>query len=261
MRYGPAMGRASPAALSSVTVRTSLRIVLVATASVATLVSLQGWLRSWEAVPARLVLHDEIPPRALPAASRQPEQQPVGHETRAYRVLADALAKRYRVSREALERFVQLAYAAGHSTKIDPLLILAVMAVESGFNPIAESGMGAKGLMQIIPEYHQDKLRSPSGGQVNVLDPEVNIVAGAKVLREYATRTGNDFAAALRLYGGIGADLENPYPNRVLSEWKRLEQILRRVQERQARAGRGMESARASSPTLAVGIEVPRRSS
>lgn len=239
MRVGLGKGRASSAAVGQVTARTSLRIVLVATAGVATLVSLPGWLRSLEAAPASPVLQEHSPVRvvAVPAAASQPAEQAVRHEAVPYRILADALAKRYRVSREALERFVQLAYAAGHSTKIDPLLILAVMAVESSFNPIAESGMGAKGLMQIIPEFHQDKLRDPGGGLVNVLDPEVNIVVGAKVLREYATRTGNDFVAALRLYGGIGADLENPYPKRVLSEWKRLEQILRRVQERQAGDG------------------------
>jgi soluble lytic murein transglycosylase-like protein len=151
-----------------------------------------------------------------------------------YRVLADALAKRYRVSRESLERFVRLAFAAGHSTQVDPLLILAVMAVESNFNPIAESVVGAKGLMQIMPQYHQDKLRTPHGGQADVLDPEVNIIAGAKVLREYATKTGEDIVAALRLYAGVGSDLESPYPGRVLSERERLEKILRKVKDRQA---------------------------
>ena len=109
--------------------------------------------------------------------------------------------------------------------------MLAVISVESRFNPIAESVMGAKGLMQIIPEYHQDKLRSPHGGELNVLDPEINIITGAKVLREYATRTGDDFTAALRLYGGTGPDPENPYPSKVLSERERLEQVLRRIHE------------------------------
>jgi hypothetical protein len=230
-------GRALPATGDTVTARTSLRIALVATASVATLVSLPGWLRGLEAAPTQRLVHDRIPARTTAMETSGLAAPPAQHEVAAYGVLAEALAKRYRVSRESLERFVQLAYAAGRSTKIDPLLILAVMAVESNFNPIAESVMGAKGLMQIIPEYHQDKLRSPGGGQVNVLDPEVNIIAGAKVLREYATRTGNDLVAALRLYGGIGSDLENPYPGRVLSEWRRLEQILRRVQHGERAVG------------------------
>jgi soluble lytic murein transglycosylase-like protein len=172
-----------------------------------------------------------MPETARPATVIQvlPQKEAIRHQA-----LAEFLAKRYRVSRDSLERFIRLAYAAGHSTQLDPLLILAVMAVESSFNPIAESVMGAKGLMQIIPEYHQDKLRSPHGGEVNVLDPEINIVAGAKVLREYATRTDDDLAAALRLYGGVGTDLQNPYPNRVLSERQRLEQIVRQVHDRRA---------------------------
>jgi len=119
-------------------------------------------------------------------------------------------------------------------TKLDPLLILAVMAVESSFNPIAESVMGAKGLMQVIPQYHQDKLRSPQGGELNVLDPETNILVGAKVLREYASRTGNDLAAALGLYAGAGPAPDNPYASKVLTERQRLEQFLRRVKPRTA---------------------------
>ena len=109
-----------------------------------------------------------------------------------------------------------------------------LMAVESSFNPVAESVVGAKGLMQIMPQYHLDKLQAPHGGLANVLDPEVNITAGAKVLREYAQKTGEDLAATLRLYGGVGADPESPYPRRVLSERERLEKILRKNQERPA---------------------------
>jgi soluble lytic murein transglycosylase-like protein len=218
-----------------------LRMSTVAAAAIATLASLPGWLRDIEAAP----LHASIPPAPLeelgsPPAPPAPAQ--VNRDAARHQLLAEFLAKRYRVSRESLERFVRLAYAAGHSTRVDPLLILAVMAVESNFNPIAESVMGAKGLMQIIPQYHQDKLRAPHGGEANVLDPEVNITAGAKVLREYATRTGEDLAAALRLYGGTGPDPENSYPSRVLSERQRLEQLIRRVQDRQA-AGAAQQQA------------------
>ena len=72
---------------------------------------------------------------------------------------------------------------------LDPLLVLAVIAVESRFNPIAESGMGAKGLMQIIPRFHLDKLRA-AGGEDAVFDPESNILVGARILQEYVYRTG-----------------------------------------------------------------------
>ena len=221
------------------TVLRGLRMSSVAGVAIAMLASLPDWLRDIEAAP----LHAMVQPAPLEIESSPLPPPPAAQANRdaaRHQVLAEFLAKRYRVSRESLERFVRLAYAAGHSTRVDPLLILAVMAVESNFNPIAESVMGAKGLMQIIPQYHQDKLRSPHGGELNVLDPEINIVAGAKVLREYATRTGEDLAAALRLYGGVGPDLEHSYPSRVLSERQRLEQIIRRLQDRQAAASARM---------------------
>ena len=174
-------------------------------------------------------------------APASPTQRGITEDHASHQVLADFLGKRYRVSKDALESFIRLAYSAGHKTKVDPLLILSVMAVESTFNPIAESVVGAKGLMQIIPEYHPDKFIGPSGRKLNVLDPETNILAGAKVLREYATRTG-DLVAALRLYGGIGSTA-NPYPEKVLSVRERLSQFLRRTSERRTM------SAQAAGPS------------
>lgn len=211
-----------------------LRMSIVIGASIASLVALPGWLRSLDeahhfsdSLQHASALEIDAP-AAQPLAASAPAA--VKDQIR-HQMLADFLAKRYRVSKDALERFISLAYVAGQMTKVDPLLILAVMAVESSFNPIAESVVGAKGLMQIIPEYHKDKLKSPHGAELNVLDPETNIIAGAKVLREYATKTGEDLAAALRLYGGTGSS-ENAYSSKVLSERERLEQIVRRAQER-----------------------------
>jgi soluble lytic murein transglycosylase-like protein len=212
--------------------RGPFRVALVVTASMATLVAMPSWMRGLESVPARttsteiaLVVEHVIAEVDPAVAAKQKEK--IAHEA-----LADSLGKRYRVSKEALERFIHFAYSAGQMTKVDPLLILAVMAVESSFNPIAESVMGAKGLMQIIPEFHQDKLVGVRGNEVNALDPEINILAGARVLREYATRSGEDLVEALRLYGGIGPDPANPYPAKVLSERERLQQVLRRALDR-----------------------------
>ena len=216
--------------------RRSLRMAFVITASLATLVAMPAWLRSLEAVvphtrsePIALVV-ENLSSGADPAVAAKQMKERIAHQA-----LADSLGKRYRVSKDALERFIHLAYSAGQMTKVDPLLILAVMAVESSFNPIAESVMGAKGLMQIIPEFHQDKLVTP-GGAANALDPEINILAGARVLREYATQSGEDLVAALRLYGGTGADPAHPYPTKVLSERDRLQQILRHAFDRQVRS-------------------------
>lgn len=211
-----------------------LRMAVVIMGSIATLVALPGWLRSLEEGPAFPHLSQPAAPTssgdsAAPVDARAASQS---REAPHHQALAEFLSKRYRVSSEAVERFIRLAYSAAQMTKLDPLLILAVMAVESSFNPIAESGMGAKGLMQVIPEFHQDKLKTPQGAALNVLDPETNIMVGAKVLREYAAKTGGDYVAALGLYGGTGAVQGNPYASKVLTERERLEEFLRRSPQR-----------------------------
>jgi soluble lytic murein transglycosylase-like protein len=121
---------------------------------------------------------------------------------------------------------VAKAHTIGADLKVDPILILAVISVESRFNPLAESGMGAKGLMQIIPRYHPDKF-GPLGGEKVAFDPQANIAVGAKILKEYLRRTG-DVADALQLYVGATSDeSENAYSTKVMAERDRLNQVLR----------------------------------
>ncbi|MGH8748058.1 MAG: lytic transglycosylase domain-containing protein, partial [Burkholderiales bacterium] len=126
---------------------------------------------------------------ALPAQSKQ-EQEAV----------TAFIAKRYRVADEAVAGFVSAAYRAGRQFAVDPLLILAVMAVESRYNPVAESGVGAKGLMQVLPRFHLDKLEA-HGGEEALLDPDVNIEIGTQILREYLRRFGVT-VTALQQYAG-----------------------------------------------------------
>ncbi|TMH22958.1 MAG: lytic transglycosylase domain-containing protein, partial [Betaproteobacteria bacterium] len=85
---------------------------------------------------------------------------------------ANAVARRYRISLEATRELVGTAYREGKVIGVDPLLIIAVMAVESRFNPIAQSDGGAIGLMQVIPRFHADKFDVALGK--SVLDPRTN---------------------------------------------------------------------------------------
>jgi len=136
------------------------------------------------------------------------------------------LSKRYRVAGDAANMLVSTAYMTAHEVKLDPLLILAVMAIESGLNPFAESAMGAKGLMQVMAKVHHDKFEQV-GGQQAALNPAANIKVGALILKDYVKRTGS-VEGGLKTYVGA-ADMESDsgYGAKVLAEYKRLKQVAR----------------------------------
>jgi soluble lytic murein transglycosylase-like protein len=161
------------------------------------------------------------PSEALDASAEALEEAPDA----AQQVLVAHLSRRFLIAAAATERMVAAAYRAAREVGLDPLLVLAVISVESRFNPIAESVMGAKGLMQIIPKYHLDKL-IPAGGEDVVFDPEANIRIGARILQEYVHRTGT-LEAGLQFYNGAWRDNSAAYAGRVMAERERLEQVLR----------------------------------
>ena len=134
------------------------------------------------------------------------------------------LSKRYRVASDAANMLVSTAYITAHEVKLDPLLILAVMAIESGLNPFAESPMGAKGLMQVMAKVHHDKF-AEVGGQQAALNPVANIRVGALILKDYVKRTGS-VEGGLKTYVGA-ADMESDsgYGSKVLAEYRRLKQV------------------------------------
>ena len=138
----------------------------------------------------------------------------------------DFVSRRYRVAPEALVPIFEAAQAVGRERRLDPLLIIAIIGIESRFNPFAESVVGAKGLMQVIPGYHLDKVPQGAGEQP-FLDPVTNIQVGVHVLEE-AIRWRGSLTAGLQHYGGASDDPETRYANKVLAEKERLEQAARR---------------------------------
>jgi len=158
---------------------------------------------------------------ALPETVQEREQQ----------ALAEFIAKRWRIAETAATSFVSIAYRAGKRYSVDPVLILSVVAIESRFNPVAESVVGAKGLMQIIPKYHLDKLLD-HGGEEALLDPEVNIHVGAQILREYYRRLG-DQEAALQRYAGAFDEPTSRYAAKVFEERMRLEPVRQKARRSQ----------------------------
>ena len=159
----------------------------------------------------------------MSASVEQREAEEAADPTR--RALVGYLTRRFSIAAAPTAMVVETAYRAADESGLDPLLVLAVIAIESRFNPIAESVMGAKGLMQIIPRYHLARLKE-HGGEEAIFDPESNILVGAKILQEYVYRTGT-LEAGLQSYNGASRDQYAQYASRVFAERGRLEQAVR----------------------------------
>nr|WP_295776714.1 lytic transglycosylase domain-containing protein [Rhodoferax sp.] len=180
-------------------------------------VQLMSWLQSRQAsvtgiasVAATVVEHTAVTnPQSLP------KQQAA---------VAYWLSKKYNIAPEPLSALVAEAFEVGNRAKIDPTLILAVMAIESGFNPFAQSSVGAQGLMQVMTKIHSDKYMG-FGGKLAAFDPVSNLRVGVKVLQECVARAGS-VEGGLKLYVGAG-NLEDDggYASKVIAEHNRLLQV------------------------------------
>lgn len=134
------------------------------------------------------------------------------------------LSKKYAVAPEPLSALVAQAFEIGQKAKLDPTLILAIMAIESGFNPFAQSPVGAQGLMQVMTKVHHDKYEN-FGGRLAAFDPVTNLRVGVKVLQECISRAGS-IEGGLKYYVGA-ANLQDDggYTSKVMAEYARLRAV------------------------------------
>ena len=131
------------------------------------------------------------------------------------------ISKKYSVAQEPVGTLVAEAFEIGHKAKLDPTLILAIMAIESGFNPFAQSPVGAQGLMQVMTRVHHDKY-AKIGGRLAAFDPVANLRVGVKVLQDCITRAGS-IEGGLKYYvGAANLESDGGYANKVMAERARL---------------------------------------
>ena len=155
------------------------------------------------------------------------------------------IARRYNVAPEPISRLVEESWAIGKRTGMEPTLMLAVMAVESGFNPFAQSHVGAQGLMQVMTRVHHDKY-DIFGGQNAAFDPVTNLRVGAQVLQDCIRHAGG-LSAGLKCYvGAANLSDDGGYAAKVLAEETYLKQVA---------AGRKV-AVNASLPSAAAAVEV-----
>ena len=98
---------------------------------------------------------------------------------------------------DALDIGQAVLNAAGRYT-ISPLLLLAVIAVESSFDRFAVSVVGAKGLMQVLPSQHRDRVLRTS----DLNDARTNIRIGSEILHNYIIESDGNLESALYRYSG-----------------------------------------------------------
>jgi soluble lytic murein transglycosylase-like protein len=143
-----------------------------------------------------------------------------------FEFLAVHLAREYLVPLDETRQMVGTAVEIGAELKVDPLLLIGIIAVESSFNPYAVSSYGATGLMQVVPRFHENKL-APYGGEEALWDPRTNIRIGAEILVQYIRWSGTT-ELGLQRYNGAADDLSLAYARRVGAHLERFARAARR---------------------------------
>ena len=184
-------------------------------------VQLMGWLQERQVIPgADTELAAEVGIDAVDrATASNPQDLPKQQAAVAY-----WLSKKYHVAAEPVSALVAEAYDLGKRVKLDPTLILAVMAIESGFNPFAQSPVGAQGLMQVMTRVHTEKY-DVFGGKLAAFDPLTNLRVGVKVLQECITRAGSVEGGLRNYVGAANIQDDGGYAGKVMAEHNRLQQV------------------------------------
>jgi len=161
-----------------------------------------------------------IEPAAREAESSLTQKEAFGlaHE---HEALARYIEERHKADSAVVQRVIPTAYGAAQMYGLSPTLVLALIAVESRFDPDAMY-RGARGLMQVVPRWHP-KVVAEIGGRAALFDIEKNILAGTRILDEYISRAGNVARGLVRYNASENAVA---YSRRVLGEQKRLEEAL-----------------------------------
>ena len=206
-----------------------------------------GWLQ--ERQDSRNEASDDVTVAAAePSAVERATAVHPSALTKQQAALARWISRRYNVALEPVGRLVQEAWVIGQKVGLDPTLILAVVAIESRFNPFAQSPMGAQGLMQVMTQIHSDKY-AHFGGQYAAFDPKTNLRVGVKVLQEYIGRTGSVEAGLKWYVGAANLASDGGYADKVLAEHARLYQVAKGKPRPDLPGLRALKPAPATNPS------------
>lgn len=137
-------------------------------------------------------------------------------------MLAQRISKTYRRPLAEVERIVDYAHVSGERHDIDPVLLLAIAAVESSFNPRAVSSAGAQGLIQALPRAHPEKFARLRAKGKTPFDPDASLDMGGQIYAEYRTKFNGNQVLALQQYNGSLKDKSRRYSSKVLAMYRQL---------------------------------------
>lgn len=142
---------------------------------------------------------------------------------------ADYIRKKYNLTPKLAHSIANSVYSNAEELKLDPMILLGLIHVESTFRPNEVSSSGAMGLMQIIPSWHVKLIleaKNTFGLSTNLFTPEVNIWVGARIKKQYLNQYGGNLSRALLQYNGSLKDPEKTYYHKVLQSAKSFEREL-----------------------------------
>jgi soluble lytic murein transglycosylase-like protein len=123
--------------------------------------------------------------------------------------------KRYIKDEEKRLDLLRRIHRAATRAGLSPEIVLAVIQIESAFNPYALSHAGAQGMMQVMP-FWKNEIGRPDD---NLIDVETNLRYGCTILKHYLDREKGHLTNALARYNGSYGKYW--YPEKVLVAWER----------------------------------------
>lgn len=139
-----------------------------------------------------------------------------------YEALVRWISETYGAPVDMVEDVVE---AARTSEGVEPTLVLAIAAVESGFDPKARNPSGAQGLMQVMTRVHHERFRE-HGGRKAAFDPVASVRVGVQILREYIDRAGSVRGGLKHYVGAAKHQNDGGYAAKVLAEQRRLMRVM-----------------------------------
>ncbi len=135
--------------------------------------------------------------------------------------LRSYLARKYSIANSVAGAIISTVFKVAREKDLDPQLVLAVIAIESRYNPFAESHVGAQGLMQVMTRVHKDKFEAMGEGPLAAVHPLANIQVGTQILHDCISRRGS-IDGGLACYVGATGPSDGGYGNKVKAEWRRI---------------------------------------